>query len=209
MQILLSTSYLPSISIISASFGSEHVIIEGFETYSKQTLRNHCIIYGPNGPQMLTIPVYKVNGNHTMVKDIKISYSGQWQNIHWRSIETAYNNSPFFIFYRDHFEPFYNKRFDHLLEFNTELLKVIFNILGTKKNIGFTDQYFKQPAGMTDKRPLVKQKKGSGTFSFPEYQQTFHPKFGFLPNLSIIDLIFNLGPESTDFIQALSTVISP
>jgi len=202
MSILLSTSYIPPISIISACLGSEKVIIEGFETYTKQTCRNHCVIYGPNGPQILSIPVYKVYGNHTMVKDIQISYTNPWQKIHWRSIETAYNNSPFFLYYRDHFEPFYRKRFDLLLELNTELLKVIFKILGSEKEIELTDHYSKQPNDLLDKRNLVRRKMDFSKISFPEYQQPFIPKFGFLPNLSVIDLIFNLGPEASDYIRA-------
>lgn len=203
MSILVSTSYLPPISIISACFGSEKIIIEGFETYTKQTCRNHCVIYGPNGSQILSIPVYKIYGNHTMVKDIQISYSNPWQKIHWRSIETAYNNSPFFLYYRDKFEPFYRKRFDLLLELNMELLKVIFKILGSEKEIELTDHYSKQPDDLSDKRNLVKQKIDFSNIPFPEYLQPFIPKFGFLPNLSIIDVIFNLGPESSDYIQAL------
>lgn len=208
MSILVSTSYLPPISIISACLGSEKVIIEGFETYTKQTCRNHCVIYGPNGPQILSIPVCKVYRNHTMVKDIQISYASPWQKIHWRSIETAYNNSPFFLYYRDHFEPYYRKRFDLLLELNTELLKIIFKILGSEKEIELTDHYSKQPDGLLDKRNLVRQKMDFSNIPYPEYQQTFNPKFGFLPNLSVIDLIFNLGPDSSDYIQPLPTLYS-
>jgi hypothetical protein len=203
MPILLSTSYLPPVSIISACSGSERVIIEGFETYSKQTFRNHCVICGPNGPQMLSIPVYKVNGNHTMVKDIRISYADAWQKIHWRSIETAYNNSPFFLFYRDHFEPFYIKKYDHLLEYNTGLLQLIFRILEMDMPIGCTDRYSRQPEGMADQRSLVNRKKVAAKDSFPEYRQTFHPENGFLPDLSVIDLIFNLGPEASDYLRVL------
>lgn len=203
MSVLLSTSYLPSISIISACSGPEEIIIEGFETYSKQTCRNHCVIYGPNGPQMLSIPVYKVFGNHTMVKDVQISFANSWQKIHWRSIETAYNNSPFFLYYRDQLEPFYNKRIDHLLEYNTELFKVLLGILGLEKKIRFTDHYSKNPESFMDNRGLVNKKMNSNSIAYPEYQQTFHPKFGFLPDLSIIDLIFNLGPEAIDYLQAL------
>jgi hypothetical protein len=203
MSILVSTSYLPSISIISASFGSEKIIIEGFETYTKQTFRNHCVIYGPNGRQTLSIPVCKIYGNHTMVKDIQISYTNPWQKIHWRSIETAYNNSPFFLYYRDYFEPFYRKKFDLLLELNTGLLKVIFKILGSEKEIELTDHYSKQPDNLFDRRDLVKQKMDFNNISFPEYLQPFIPKFGFLPNLSVIDVIFNLGPEAADYLNIL------
>jgi hypothetical protein len=206
MSVLLSTSYLPSISIISTCFRSEEVIIEGFETYSKQTCRNHCVIYGPNGPQKLSIPVIKVFGNHTMVKDMQISYDSSWQKIHWRSIETAYNNSPFFLYYRDQLEPFYTSRISNLLEFNTKLFIVLLKILGSEIKIRFTDHYSKEPENVVDKRALVNKKPHPGNYSWPEYRQTFHPKFGFIPNLSVIDLIFNLGPEAIDYVQALEVL---
>lgn len=205
MPVLLTTSYLPSVSIISACYGSDKIVIEGFETYTKQTVRNHCVIYGPNGPQTLSIPVNKIYGNHTMVKDIQISYTTPWQKIHWRSIESAYNNSPFFLFYRDHFEPFYGKKFDLLLEFNTELLKVILNIIGSEKNVEFTDHYEKRPYNLLDMRVLVKQKMNPDAILFPEYHQTFNPKCGFLPDLSVIDLIFNLGPEASEYLNTLAS----
>src|ERR1035438_4580712 len=139
MSILVTTSYLPPVSFISACFGRQKIIIEGFETYTRQTFRNHCLIYGPNGIQQLSVPVSKVYGNHTRTRDIRIFHGSNWQKNHWRSIETAYNNSPFFLYYRDHFESFYVQKFDLLLDLNSELLKVIFSILGTEKEIGFTD----------------------------------------------------------------------
>jgi hypothetical protein len=202
MSILITTSYLPPISIISAIFRSERIFIEGFETYTKQTCRNRCYIYGPNGSQMLSIPVFKVFGNHTMVKDIQISYNDPWQKIHWRSIETAYNNSPFFLYYKDRFEPFYSKRIYHLLDFNAEILKVILSIIGSQIKIKFTDHYDKQPENLQDKRDLVKRKLAISNIPYPDYLQPFNPKFGFLPDLSVIDLIFNLGPEASDYLRA-------
>jgi hypothetical protein len=170
---------------------SERITIEVFESYRKQTSRNHCDIYGPNSKQKLTVPVIKVNGNHTFTKDIRISHSQNWQKVHWRSIETAYNNSPFFLFYRDHLEPFYFKKFDFLLDFNTKFLEIIFDIFGVDKQIDFTDQYANQ-SDTPD--PLF----------LPPYTQVFSLKSGFLPNLSIIDLLFNLGPEAMEYLNGLS-----
>ena len=153
--------------MISACLRQEKTVIEAFETYTKQTYRNRCVICGPNGPQKLTIPVVRIFGNHTMVKDIGISYAVAWQKIHWRSIETAYNNSPFFLYYRDYFEPFYRRRFNMLLELNTELLNVIFGILGVVKTVEFTSSFEKQPEDLPDNRSLVRQKKDPGGTSFP------------------------------------------
>ena len=169
---------------------SDEVVIETCETYRKQTTRNHCDIYGPNGRLKLSIPVIKVNGNQTLTKDIRISYSQNWQQIHWRSIETAYNNSPFFLFYRDNFEPFFQKRFDFLMDLNTGLLDVVFTLLRIEKEIKFTDHF--------ENRTLV-----NSAISFPSYTQVFESRSGFLDDLSIVDLIFNLGPEAGRYLENL------
>jgi hypothetical protein len=198
MSILLHTSYLPPIAYIAECLRHESIIIEAFETYTKQTPRNHCLIAGPNGKQMLSIPVNKVNGNHTMTKDIRICDKG-WQKMHWRSIETAYNNSPFFLYYRDNFEPFFIKRYDFLLDFNTRLLETIFLILRTEIIIEHSVHFEKQPTSFdfNDDKDFDKTFTGS---VFKHYTQVFESKHGFLTNLSIIDLIFNLGPESRDYL---------
>jgi hypothetical protein len=188
MSILLPTAYLPPITYLVECLHSVRVSIEAFETYKKQTCRNHCEIYGPNGRQKLSVPVIKVNGNHTLTKDIRISYCQDWQKIHWRSIETAYNNSPFFLYYREHLEPFYIKKFDFLLDFNTGLLEVIFLIFRIEKEINFTDHFEKLSAD-------------HNTFLFQHYTQVFENRSGFLPDLSIIDLIFNLGPDAAEYID--------
>lgn len=186
-RLIIPTAYLPPISYVVECLHSERISIEAFETYKKQTYRNHCLIYGPNGKQKLSVPVLKVNGNRTLTKDIRISYFQDWQKIHWRSIETAYNNSPFFLFYRDYFEPFYIKRFDFLLDFNTKLLEVLFIIFRVEKQIDFTDHF---------ENLSIDQKN----LFFPSYTQVFDVKYGFLPNLSIVDLIFNLGPDAIEYL---------
>jgi hypothetical protein len=198
---LLSTAYLPPISYISGCLDKEPLVIERFETYPKQTFRNHCRIYGPNGLLTLSIPVLRVNGNHTLTRDIRIA-STPWQRLHWRSIETAYNNSPFFIYYKDAFEKVFEERFDFLLDLNTRLLEIIFNILKLDKKISFTEQFLKISLGMKDLREFSKKSKPVSTDKISRYTQVFSPKHGFIPDLSIIDLIFNLGPESGDFLDS-------
>jgi WbqC-like protein family len=200
MTILLSTAYLPPISYISGCLHAEQLLIERFETYPKQTHRNHCYIYGPNGKQTLSIPVIKVNGNHTLTKDIRIAMSTPWQRLHWRSIETAYNNSPFFLYYKDEFEKVFEKQFDFLLDLNTHLLETIFKIFSIDNKIGFTDHFLKIPDGVEDHRESRKKKKTTSNDAFPPYTQVFSPQHGFIADLSIIDLLFNLGPESSDFL---------
>ncbi len=200
MPVLLSTAYLPPISYIYKCVHSQQIIIEQFENYLKQTYRNHCHIYGPNGLQLLSVPVHKVYGNHTLIKDIRIVTSVPWQQLHLRSIETAYNNSPFFLYYKDEFIKVLKKRFEFLLDLNTHFLSIIFNILNIDKSIGFTEQFLRTPEGIEDHRELMKQKETNYHGAFPPYPQVFNLKHGFIADLSIIDLIFNLGPEAIDFL---------
>jgi hypothetical protein len=200
MPVLLPTAYLPPVSYISACIRAKQVMIEKQESYHKQTIRNHCNIYGPNGRQTLSIPVIRINGNHTLTKDIRISDSIPWQRLHWRSIETAYNNSPFFLYYRDVFEKVYQTHYDLLLDLNTELMMVIFKILRTKVEVLFTEKFERSVENRIDYRELSKIKPTTSTSHFPPYTQVFSLKHGFIPDLSIIDVIFNLGPESFDFL---------
>lgn len=200
MPVLLTTAYLPPISYIAGCLCSNKIIIERFETYPKQTFRNRCNIYGPNGLQKLSIPVVKVNGNHTQTKDIRIYENISWKRLHWRSVETAYNNSPFFLYYKDLFIKAFEKQFDFLIDLNTHLLITIFEILKKETEIGFTDHFIKSPEGFVDIQAFSNKKKTSSNGTFPHYTQVFSPIHGFLADLSIIDLIFNLGPEAKDFL---------
>lgn len=206
MNVLLSTAYLPPIYYVSGCLHPEKILIEAHETYAKQTCRNHCNIYGPNGKQALSIPVNKVHGNHTLVKDIRISYLLPWQKIHWRSIETAYNKSPFFLYYRDYFETFYDNKFDFLLDLNFKLLEVIFLILRIDKEIGITGYFEKHPGETGDYRNILVSKNYPLPVLLPEYIQVFGTRHGFLPNLSIIDLIFNLGPGAIEYLKSFPSI---
>jgi hypothetical protein len=199
MSILLSSAYLPPVSYVAECLASEKLIIERFETYTKQTCRNHCDIYGPNGLQTLSIPVSKVNGNHTLVKDVRIVYTPAWQKIHWKSIETAYNNSPFFLYYRDPLEPFFSKHYDFLIDFNADLLSVLFKILGVAPVLEFTDHFEKFPE-VPDLRSSLVKKKRTHNLTLPEYEQPFRARSGFIRDLSIVDLLFNAGPDARAYL---------
>jgi hypothetical protein len=201
MTVLLSTAYLPPVSYLALCLHSEKVLIEQFETYRKQTCRNRCRICGPNGLQTLSVPVIKVNGNHTLTKDIRIAASVPWQRLHWRSIETAYNNSPFFLYYKDELEKVFGKQFDFLLDLNANLLEIISRMLRVEMKTGFTEEFVTNPEGIRDCRESSKKKNIISDRTIPPYTQVFSQKHGFLPDLSIIDLIFNMGPESAGFLD--------
>jgi len=196
---MLPTAYLPPIAYVSEALRLEEVIIEAYETYAKQTCRNRCEICGPNGRQPLSIPVIRVNGNHTMVKDVRISNHQRWQSIHWRSIETAYSNAPYFLYYKDFFQPLFIKRFEFLLDFNQSLLESIFTSIKIHKAVTLTQAYDKE-VDRSRSEALVSKRQN---FANPEYRQTFHERHGFLPNLSVIDAIFNHGPETGDYLTCM------
>ena len=204
LQAVFSTAYLPPIGYFAPIINSQKTLIEDDENYVKQTYRNRCLIYTANGLFPLSIPVVKVNGNHTKIKDIEISYFENWQQHHWRSIVSAYNQSPFFLYYRDELEVFFTKQFKYLLDFNTELMKVILEALDLNTEIVFTEKFIgNDNHSYLDLRNKFNPKKRDTENGFPEYTQVFNEKHGFIPNLSIIDLLFNEGPNALDYLEGL------
>ncbi|HEY4787061.1 MAG TPA: WbqC family protein [Bacteroidales bacterium] len=206
MAFILSTSYLGPIQYYSKLISSEKIILERFESYPKQTYRNRCIIYSANGPQMLTIPVTKGRELKMYTKDICIDNSMNWPKLHFKSIESAYRCSPFYQYYIDDFIPFYEKKYQFLYDFNFKLLTKINEIIGMECNIEETNEYIKNiQDNYMDFRDIIHPKKRmytpDTTFQHPVYHQVFEPKHGFIANLSIIDLIFNVGPETSDLLK--------
>jgi hypothetical protein len=206
-KLLLSTAYLPPFEYFVFLCKYKDITIEHHETYPKQSYRNRCLIGSPDGKLALTIPVNKPNGNHTLTKDITISYKENWQSKHWRAIESAYNNSPFFLYFKELFVPFYKKKYKYLIDFNYEQLLVISDILKLCIKIDVSEKYEKMPAKVIDLRNKIHPKRAS-LINFDDanlYTQVFQDSAGFLSNLSIIDLIFNEGNHSKELL--LNTII--
>jgi len=199
-QVLLSSAYLPPIEYFSSIINSKKQLIEKHETYKKQTYRNRCRILGPNGILTLTIPINKPNGNHTKINEITISYFENWQQIHWRSIESSYNSSPFFLYYKEEFKEIYQKKHKYLFDLNNDFLKLISEFISIEFTINLTSKFVNNPTNILDLRNIISPKKLSQKIDFIKYSQVFANKFGFTPNLSIIDLLFNIGPEAIDYL---------
>ena len=204
--ILLSTAYLPPIEYFTLLLGGNKVIIEKEETYPKQTYRNRCRILTANGILNLSIPVSKPNGNNTKTKDITIINSGRWFTNHWRAISSAYSNSPFFLYYKDDLQEFFSGNYDNLFEFTIELTNVLLNIIGISSTLTYSDSFVTpgQANFLVDARYSITPKKEIASKNFEVYTQVFSLKFSFIPNLSIIDLLFNLGPETKEYLTKLN-----
>jgi hypothetical protein len=200
MMAIFSTAYLPPIQYIELLLRSKTVTLEKHETYTKQTYRNRCLIYSANGVLALTIPVVKPNGNRTLTKDIRIDNSVKWRKEHWRSIESAYQSSAYFEFIIDYFLPYYNKEWDFLWDYNLSIIHTILDILDNKVDIGETNVFEKQITGQNDYRFIINPKINSNMIDISlvqnKYFQVFALKHGFIPNLSILDLLCNCGMES-------------
>ena len=191
---LFSTAYLAPVEYFQYLKTAGKVCIEQHEYYQKQTYRSRCRIATANGIMDLSIPVEK--RNHTLIRDIRISEHSDWQTQHWRSIEAAYNSSPFFEYYADDFRPFFEKKWLFLWDFNMELLHKTLELLDIETEILLTETYEPQTGEETlDLREIIHPKK-EVSIPLKSYYQVFATKFGFIPNMSIIDLLFNMGNES-------------
>ena len=200
MQILLSSAYLPPVQYFAHLQSAEQVWIEQYDHYQKQTYRNRCVIAAPDGPLSLTVPIEKPNTQKAFMRDIRISDHGNWRHLHWNAIESAYNHTPFFEYYKDDFRPFYEKKFDFLVDYNEQLCQLVCQLIDIDTSFQRTESYIAEPSNtIIDLRDAIHPKKelmNDASFVVIPYYQVFQERLGFLPNLSIIDLLFNMGPEA-------------
>lgn len=201
MSDIFPTAYLPDIRYMSLFLKSEAPKIEIFETYQKQSCRTRCSVMTANGLQTLTVPIVKINGNHTMTKDIAISYKEPWQQIHQRCLESAYRKTPYFDYYFPYLEKAYSTRFDTLIELNEFCMSFIFKTLKIRRQIAYTDDY--EPISDRDDYRVILSKWDRNDTSFPRYYQVFSDRQPFVSNLSVIDLLFNEGPAALQYISGL------
>lgn len=204
-KVLLSTTYFGPVQWYQKLHRTESVLIEQWESFQKQTYRNRCLIATTNGIQALTVPV--VRDESPLIKDIRISDHGNWRHLHWNALQSAYGESPFFDYYQDDIRPFFENRWTYLLDFNEAIRQKMCELLDIQPKVSFTEEFTVYSLQFTDddsapffadfreainpKHPLP-----DPDFTPKPYYQVYQQKHGFLPNLSILDLLFNMGPES-------------
>jgi len=192
--------YLPPIAFFSELLlHKNNFLIEQKEHFPKQTYRNRAQICSPDGALTLAVPVTKGSKNHTKIRDVKISYDFGWQRLQWLSLQTCYRSSAYFEYYEADFAPFFEtKKFDFLFDLNEAMLQLLFKLLKMKVEINYTDEYEKDFAGQ-DFRQNINPKQAYD-FEQKTYFQVFDDRQGFLKNLSIVDLLFNQGPNALKYL---------
>ncbi|MBC9796062.1 WbqC family protein [Sinomicrobium sp. FJxs] len=199
-KILIHPTYFPSVMHFVAMV-SHPVIMEAEDNFQKQTYRNRMYVYGPGGKQLLTIPVkHTKTEGHQKYKDIRIEHNFHWRKQHWKTLQTAYRTSPFFEFYEDDLGPLYEKKHNFLMDLNLDTIQFIFDILQINPEFGKTRAYEKEVSEFADCRFMVNAKE-EPYFALEPYTQVFGDKHGFIANLSILDLLFNEGPNTLGYLE--------
>lgn len=200
MMMLLPSAYLPPVSYLQLCLQSKAIQIEAKEHFVKQTLRNRCYIYGANGKMALIVPVQHQDLSHTPMDRVKIAYSESWQKIHWRSIESAYRKSPYFEYFEEEFRPFYFQEYEHLIDWNEKLTAVLFNLIKLNIQIQRSTSYQTDIPSTNDQRAAFGSEPDPSR-QFAPYFQAFSNRHGFIPDLSAIDLLFNLGAGAKSYLS--------
>ncbi len=200
MKVILHPTYFPNIAHFVAMVKANTVTFEVQDNFVKQTYRNRTYIYGANGKLALNIPVIHTQKNRQQYKDVKIFNEEKWQSIHWKSLLSAYKTSPFFEYYADELEPLFTSKEDYILDFNLKCFNTICECLQLDIQPSKTTEFQKTIEGTNDFRYLVNAKK-EPSIPFSSYTQVFSNKHGFIPNLSILDLLFNEGPNALSYLE--------
>ena len=203
-DIVLSSVYAGNIDYYSSLISSNSAVIDIHEFFRKQSYRNRCVIAGANGPLNLIVPIQRESGK-TKVKDIKIDHSQNWKKIHWKSLESAYRTSPYFEYYEHLFYPVYHEnKLKFLLDLNDKMAEIILSCLQFEKSIPKSNQYISKVSESVDYRQKIHPKQPNLDVSAGvKYIQVFEDKLGFFPNLSVLDLVFNEGPNAIVLLKGI------
>lgn len=201
MTILLHPTYFPSIATFVAIIKAETTVLEVHDNYQKQTYRNRCYIYAANGKLQLSVPVVFSQKNRQKYSEVKIANDYQWQDNHFKSLESAYRTSPFYEYYIDELQPLFTENFDYILDFNLKCFEVICECLQLEISTSKTEIFEREPQDVKDYRGLVNAKK-ENIIALEPYNQVFYTKHGYINNLSILDLLFNEGPNAISYLES-------
>lgn len=205
MKALLSTTYFGPVQWYQKLHRYDEVEIEQWESFQKQTYRNRCLIATTQGIQALTVPVERTKeGLTNKIKDIRISDHGNWRHLHWNALVSAYMESPFFEYYQDDIRPFFEKRWTYLFDFNEAIREKMCELLDIHAKVSYSREYCKPSTvnKIKDYREMIRPKHPlpDPDFVAKPYYQVYQQKHGFLANLSVLDLLFNMGPEGIFFL---------
>ncbi len=207
-RILIHPSYFPSIAQMAAIVQTNHVVFETEDNYQKQTYRNRAFIAHSNGKLLLNIPIlHSKNGQRRKTKEVKVENSFPWQYHHLKSIQTAYRSSPFFEYYEDEILHLFKEEVNSLFDHNMNIYNVLCEVMDLNISSSFSSEYIKEPEEL-DFRFLINAKPKL-EYYFPPYHQVLEENHGFLPNLSILDLLFNEGPNTITYLKELKITPNP
>ena len=200
---LLHPTYFGSIANYVAIAKAEKLLFENCDNYQKQSYRNRCYIYGANGKLLLNLPILHsgVKGKKRLYRDIQIEHQFNTLQIHWKSLESAYRTSPYFEYYEDDLSPLFSGKPKFLIDFNYQCMEFMFETLQINTEFLKTTAFEISPEQMNDQRNLVNCKNEGTGKHFDKYIQVFDSKHGFIPNLSILDLLFNEGPNAITYLE--------
>ena len=205
---LLQTTYFGPIQWYQKLYRYDQTLIEQYDSYQKQTYRNRCVIATANGLQALTVPIeHQANNqeliaNSSKVKDLRISDHNQWRRVHWNALQSAYSESPFFDYYADDIRPFFEKKYEFLVDFNENIRQTVCDLLDIQPKVEYTTSYQHETEAVDDYREVINAKhpQADDDFQPRRYWQVFEGKHGFQANLSILDLLFNMGNEAVFYL---------
>jgi hypothetical protein len=192
----LSTTYFGPVQWYQKLHRYDQVVIDGEERFLKQTYRNRCLIATTQGVQALTVPV--VHDSKSSISDVLISDHGNWRHLHWQALQSAYGDSAFFEYYEDDLRPFFKENnWERLVDYNDAICRKVCELLDIQPSI-----VHQSSQDCSDFRLVINPKHPleDSEFMPRKYYQVYQQKHGFLSNLSILDLLFNMGPESIFFL---------
>lgn len=187
---IVSSAYWGNIEHYALLLGGD-ATIDIYEHYTKQSYRNRCNIMTSSGVLPLSVPVVKISGGRTPIKDIEIDYATHWQSDHWRAIVSSYRNSPYFDHYEDMVAPFYHQRYRYLIEYNIAICNCVLEMMQSRVEYTISDRYIESDQGR-DWRNIISPKRAS-TLEHQPYYQVFSEKLPLESNLSVLDLIMCEG----------------